>query len=472
MWVAATYLIYPGYLDHGEPGMALIAWRLLEGHPAYLSFGSPNLISNVYGPLTYASHALSFLLFGSTLLSGKVVSFLAAILIPIFTFFSQRHRGIEVAASGAILASALMLFLIPFSIWTRPESLIALLGIIAVWTSNASNPNKSEWGKSILIALVASLAVGMKLHAGIYFAPVVIFHCVNKKRGIKTFVIMALIGLIFTFLPFFFSIFPVADFWAWIFYHINKDSPSQLAFRYFRYGLIYASAGLFYILASRWSEEGHSLAEKIYFGLFLTCLIITLFPATKVGAGTYYFYPFLAVLVDQILRHISQINKHKKKIWCLFSVLVGILLISSIPTQKRFFQALHWEQTSAVKAEISNIMTSYSGRTIEMGVGDNVKTYYRTFYRTLLVMEGHPYTIDAAPAMELNMWKVPITENLLAKILGCNTDIWLIPKDEVPFNMIGYYGAPTLDKSFKETFISSYKKINSFDYFDIWGCHK
>lgn len=470
--VAASYLIYPGYLDHGEPGMALIAWRLLDGIPAYLGFDSPFLVSNVYGPLTYSSQALSFWLFGSTILSGKVMSFLAAAFIPIFVFLSHRHRGFEAAAAGAILASALMLFLIPFSIWTRPESLMALLGVIAVWAANASDSKKPEWGKSAVIAVAASLAVGMKLHAGIYFAPVVIFHCMNENRGFKTFAAMAVVGSIMVMLPFAFSIFPISEFWTWIFHHLKKDSPSQFVFKYVRYGFIYASAALFYLAASRWSGKSHSLAEKVYFGLFLACLIATLFPATKVGAGTYYFYPFLAILLDQILRHAVLVKKRKEVVWGLFGVLTVTLLITSIPTQKRFFRALHWQEIAAVQSDIRAIMAAYPDRTIEMGVGQDVRTYPRTFYRTLLVMAGHPYTIDAAPAMEMNMWKIPLTDDLLSMIRGCNTDIWLIPKDEKPFQMTGYYGAPTLDQAFGNTFLASYTKLNSFDYFDVWACQK
>lgn len=470
--VAAAYLIYPGYLDHGEPGMALISWRLLDGIPAYLGFDSPALVSNVYGPLTYSSHALSFWLFGSSIMAGKAMSFLAAVLIPVFVFLSHRHRGFAAAATGAIFISALMLYLVPFSIWTRPESLMALLGVIAVWAANASDAKKPEWGKSAVIAVAAALAVGMKLHAGIYFAPVVIFHCLNGNRGFKTFAAMAAVGLAVVALPFAFSVFPISDFWAWIFHHLKKDSPSQFVFKYFRYGFIYAGSALFYLAASRWSGKGHSFAEKVYFGLFLACLIATLFPATKVGAGTYYFYPFLAISVDQILRHAVRVRKHKKKVWGLLGVFTAILLVISIPVQKRFFRALHWQEVAAVQSEIRAIMAAYPDRTIEMGIGQDVRTYPRTFYRTLLVMAGHPYTIDAAPAMEMNMWKIPLSGDLLAMMRGCNTDIWLIPKDEKPFAMTGYYGAPTLDRAFVSAFLASYTKLNSFGYFDVWACNK
>ena len=113
--VAASYLAYPGYLDHGESSVALISWRLLDGAPAFLSLGDPALVSNVYGPLTYIVHAVSFWLIGPSVPAGKAASFLAATLIPVLVFLSHRRRGFEAAALGALLAAALVLFHIPFS---------------------------------------------------------------------------------------------------------------------------------------------------------------------------------------------------------------------------------------------------------------------------------------------------------------------------------------------------------------------
>ncbi|HJN23613.1 MAG TPA: hypothetical protein QF509_06895 [Rhodospirillales bacterium] len=33
--VGGLYLAYPDYLDHTEPSVAALSWRLLEGHPVY-----------------------------------------------------------------------------------------------------------------------------------------------------------------------------------------------------------------------------------------------------------------------------------------------------------------------------------------------------------------------------------------------------------------------------------------------------
>ena len=166
-WLATTYLVYPGYLDHGEPSVTLISWRLLDGLPAFLGFDEPALVSNVYGPLTYAVHAVSFWLIGPSVLAGKMMSFLAAGLIPVLVFLSHRQRGFEAAAFGALLAAALVLFHVPFSLWNRPDSFMALLVVVAVWAANTTDPKKPEWVKSAVIAVAAGLAVGMKLHAGV-----------------------------------------------------------------------------------------------------------------------------------------------------------------------------------------------------------------------------------------------------------------------------------------------------------------
>ncbi len=72
------------------------------------------------------------------------------------------------------------------------------------------------------VAVAAGLAVGMKIHAGVYFAPVVVFHCLNEQRGFKTFAAMAVAGLAVVLLPFAFSVFSLSAFAEWIVLHIKK----------------------------------------------------------------------------------------------------------------------------------------------------------------------------------------------------------------------------------------------------------
>jgi len=89
----------------------------------------------------------------------------------------------------------------------------------------------------------------------------------------------------------------------------------------------------------------------------------------------------------------------------------------------------------------------------------------------LLVLAGHPYSIDAAPAMELTMLKIPLPVETLSMVRNCKTDLWLIPMDEQPFKMTGYYGVPTLPPVFSEVFIARYGKMATYKFFDVWACN-
>ncbi|GEM_PF-634064 len=469
-WALGSYLLYPGYLDHGEPSVTLISFRLLDGVPAYPGFDEPGMVSNVYGPLTFVMHALAIGVLGPSVLSGKAASILAALLIPFFVFLSHRRRGVEAAAGGAIFAAALVLLHVPYSIWNRPDSIIALLGIIAVWAANASDPKRPEWRHSIIIALSAGLAVGMKLHAGVYFAPVVIFHCLNENRGLKAFGAMCAAGLTVVLLPFAFSVFSISNYLAWFGLIADKANPAGLLFKVVRYGLIYLIPGLFFLAAHRWTRKHPLLAEKAYFWVFFASLVAIIFPASKVGGGIHYFFPFLAIFIDQIFRHAGRVKKHREKVLAGMGLAAALILILGVPVQKRFYRALHWQEIGAIQTEIRMIMAKYPDLAIEMGVGENIANYYRTFYKSLLVLEGHPYTLDAAPVMETSKMKIPLTDDTLAMIRGCNTDIWLVPKGERPFAMDSYYGNPMFDEDFLGAFQGSYAKAETFDFFDVWAC--
>ena len=99
-----------------------------------------------------------------------------------------------------------------------------------------------------------------------------------------------------------------------------------------------------------------------------------------------------------------------------------------------------------------------------------VRSLPRTLSRTLLVFAGHPYSLDAAPAMEMIKWTIPLPEQTLSGLRACKTDLWLIPKGEKPFMMTGDYGPPVLPPVFSETFKTRYRKAITYKFFEVWAC--
>jgi hypothetical protein len=478
-WAALTYLAYPGYLDHGEPSVALTSWRLLAGIPAYPTFDDPHRVANIYGPLTYAAHALAFGLFGPSLATGKAAGVAAAILLPVAVFFSQRRRGLEAALVAATFAAGLVLMYMPTSIWNRPDSFLALVAVAAVWIANTADPGRPEWTKSVMIAVCGGLAVGFKIHGGIYVAPVVVWHCLNPHRRLKTFAVMCAVGAATALLPFASPLFSLGNLLAWLAPMTGKPSPFGYAPRLLRYGVIFAMP-LAFLVVTWWRQSRATgaptarppVADLGYAGTYALSVAAAFYLGTKPGAGAHYFYPLVGLTADMMFRFAPRIAGRPIVRWGVVAGVAGIVLGLSVPVQKRFARALHWQEIAAVTTEIRDIMTRYPGRTIEMGVGQDIYTYHRTYYRILLVLAGHPYTIEPGVLTEWSKLKIPFSDATIAMIRGCSTDLWLIPKGEHPFAMIGYYGAPMVEPAFVDAFLANYAKDKSFEYFDVWACKR
>jgi len=468
-----AYLMYPGYLDHGEPSLAMISWRLLDGFPAYPGFDDPGRISNVYGPLTFLLHAISFYFAGPFVATGKALSIVAALLIPVLMFMDHRRHGFSVGAVAMIFGTAFVLFTLPISILNRPDSFIALLAVITVWAKNASLPGRPEWGKTILIGVCGGLAVGFKIHAGIFLAPVALFHCLDRENGLRPFFAVGAVGIFVALLPFALPVFPLADYLSWFGPLLGKQAPVNSYGKPFRYALLYLVPVLLLFALSRKQETVPSrLAERAYLGAYLVCLGAAIYVGSKPGGGIRYMFPFMPMTVDFILGHGRRVEKRSRLAWSAIGVFMAIMLAISLPTQKRFQRTLHWDEAQQVSREVRQIMAAYPGKTMEMGLGENDINYWRTYFKTLLVLNGNPYSLDSAVVMETSYLKIPLTNADLEMIRRCATDIWLIPKGERPFEMIGYYGVPVYDGAFKKVFVDSYTKSRSLKFFDIWACKK
>ena len=474
IWAAAAYLIYPGYLDHGEPSVTLISWGLLDGVPAYPAFDQPNRTTNVYGAYTYLLHALSFLVAGPSMAAGKAASLLAVILIPVVMFFDQRRRGLEIGVVAFILAVGFILHNLPISIWNRPDSFIVLLVAGAVWAKNASQPGKPEWGKTLFIGVCGGLAVGFKIHAGIFIAPVALAQCMDSERGLRSLLAAAVVGLAVALMPFGLGVFSLGDFLSWFGILLKgKDSPFEFMIPLFRYSLLYLAPVALFALSygsHKKAKGADGLKERIYLFAYLGCMAAAIYVGAKPGAGIHYLYPLLPMTIDLSFEFASRFPRRQKAVWLGVGAFCVLILALGIPVQKRFYRALHWQQSGEITAELRTIMSQNPGLTIEMGVGQDVVTYRNTLNRTLLVLAGHPYTFDSAVVMETSMLGIPLTDDTVAMVRGCSTDIWLIPKNEAPFAMTSYYGTPMFGPAFIEAFRRSYKIKASFDYFDVWGC--
>jgi hypothetical protein len=467
---ALAYLVFPGYIDHGEAAISAAAWRMLEGIPVYHSFSSADRTTNLYGPLNFLWHAWAPALFGGTLIASKLAAALSALMIPALLW--PRLRSWEMGSWALVLGCALILGHLAFPVVIRPDALLTALvaaGVLAV----AWGERGGGFRASLLLGLLAGLAVNLKLHGPIYLAPLAVLHLAGDWRRLGP---MALAAVVVAVLPFASPLFPPADYLSWFGGMAGKENTLHgLRGVGWQFQIYLLLPPLLFALAGRegWARVGAGL--WLYLGCYLAAMVLVLFPATKIGAGSHYYLPFMPLMLDLCLRA-SRIGGRSGRQRIVFLVAVGVTLAAAIQPERRFFKKLDWEEAAVVTAEIESILAEHPGRTLQMGVGGNPSGDALTFrfygWRNLPVLRGHPYTLDSGIVMELTKLGVPLPAETIRRIETCHTDLWLVPTGEEPFSLRGYYGQTVYDKSFRAAFAAHHVKIASYRIFDLWECRK
>jgi hypothetical protein len=463
LYLAGLYLVYPGYVDHGEPSVALIAWRLLDGQPAYPPFDAPGRITNLYGPFAYLPHSLVFAFAGASTAAGKAAALAATVTLPAVVWLTWRGRGL--GALAALIAVGALLVNTPASLWNRPDSLIALLVALAVLAvgraeDDARVDDRASLWPTMILAAAAGAAVNMKIHAGVYFLPLVLFHLWGRGPG--AWVVLAVTAAGVAVAPFLTPLFPLGDYLAWFGPMSAKPNESEAVANVARWG----AWSLVPLVAFFAAAKGRTARDWIYAGSYALMLVVVFFPASKPGAGSHYYLPFAAVALDILLRYGREARTGRM----LAAGLAIVLLVVAVPIQKRFHRGLDWPRIAAVRDDIRRIAAAFPSRTLQMGLGDNVVSYRDTFYKTVLVFAGHPYTLDGAIVIETSFIGLPLSPATYTELERCRPWGWLVPKGEEPFALIGYYGNRVFDDEFRQTFRRTYRLAGSFTYFDVWGC--
>jgi len=124
------------------------------------------------------------------------------------------------------------------------------------------------------------------------------------------------------------------------------------------------------------------------------------------------------------------------------------------------------------------LMSQHPGKNIEMGYGSH-SSYPVTDFRPVLVFAGNPLTVDEMALDDMQMSDLAIPDSTLAYLRACKTEIWLIPRDEIPFQIVNVYSQenPRLfpnwrvfDDHFRRIFLQHYHQTASTKYFDVWEC--
>lgn len=472
-----TYGSYPGYLDQGEPIVAAAAFKMLSGSEVYPSFEGTNFTSNVYGPYLYLATAMMMWGLGGSVLAGKLAGLVGVCFGLVVTAYSFQKSGRN-GVMAALIATAGFIFLFfPYSFWNRPDPflfLVVALGVLIIRRPPSQN-RLLDW---VLLGVLGGVACSLKIYGPLFLFPLGIYVAVRDKSFQSLFV-MALVGIATALAPFLLPQFSLPNYLAWFSYVAEKPTDWELVGKALRYAVFFILPPIL-LISQRFARRANGQtvkhdAEFYYCIATLIGLSACIYLAAKPGAGMYYVFPFVPIVVDFMHRAWRTDDRPEKqnKFYAIVSILlVASVITVSIPIQKRFFRALDWDRTSGIKAELENIKSRFPDQSIQMAMGDSIGGYHNTLQKTELIFGGHPYTVDFGVMIETSKMGIKPSKPLVESFRNCATDIWLVPANERPMEMIGYYGNKVVDETLKAAFYERYSLAVGFKYFDVWHCRR
>ncbi|HEX3681893.1 MAG TPA: glycosyltransferase family 39 protein [Bryobacteraceae bacterium] len=483
---AVRFTLYPGYTDHVESLIASVSFLVSQGAPLYPDLAAAQRYSVPYGPMAYLPYALALRTLGASVLSLKLLILFAHLCLLILLWRCYRklldpsRALLATAAVCALLLSFLSLFQV------RGDVLLlffVVFGLHAVLRG-------SGWRSALLLAVACGFSLDIKFTAGFYFLPIYILFA-HGRRWLS---VLAIIGAgVFALTPFLLPHISLVEYLRWM--HVFSREPlvrEEVSRELTLLAILCAPLGLLLwqmAQASRKLTRNYLRENRLFLLSLVAGLAAISFAAAKIGAGPHHFIPFFPVIgyaCADAYRTLNAIPVSRPELrrwnflallWCgLILAVVAKLGLSLLSASSALWRPR--SQASAIVADLKSVMSLHPGKHIEMGYGSEA-SYPVTDFRPVLIFAGNPLTVDEMALDDMQMSGLAIPDATLAYVRACKTEIWLIPRDEAPFQIVNVYSRedPRLfpnwrvfDEHFRRIFLQHYRKTASTKYFDVWEC--
>ena len=463
------YGAFAGYMDHGEPTVAIRSWQLAMGQDIYAQPRSDSFLMVLYGPVTFIINGLYLALFGASIFTSKIGALAASALSAgLFALYAVRRYGTSHMGLGLLLFVCIQLFAMPFSFWNRPEPHTILLVTVALLSTTLGEVRK--YLPPLIIAVCIGLAVNIKIHSFIYFLPIVFISCSERCR--LTYPLMAALSLLVLLVPFASSNISLVEYLGGVFRVAGEHSflPGTAAGS-LKKGILFLSPGL--VLAALLAVgKRPPISDTLYFAALSLSMGLALYLVAVTGGSWNQYLPFFPITVDAFLRFTGRLEERPRTQKAIVFIFALTFLILTVTPQKRLHRRLNdraW--MSAAAAEVEGILKRHPGVPVEMGYGDSLTRGYEiTYLKPILAFAGNPVTIDGWSDMEANHTGLPMGRGKRDRLRACKTRIWLVPKGQAPFKLKSYYGGRIYGREFRQAFLANHDPGEQLEFFDLWRC--
>jgi len=481
-------IFYPTWADFADPAEAnvtSVSWLFHQGKPLYPELDAAERYINNYGALSYVIQSGFLNLLKPSLFSAKVAGSLAGFLSLGLVFLLIRQRlGWNAAIFGTAIVSLCFLAqtsasgLLASSFWVRPDALLLFFTVLGLFLVVRGRKSIAVIGGAIALGISTNL----KITAFLHFIPIYVL--LLYRFGLIPVLLSAGISLIVTVLPY--LIFPQISFtnyWVWLQQVRLKGIKSeQIPKNLLWIGFVALPVVIAFLQSfftnfdsfKRWLPKHLLYCVTLIIGIVINAVI-----SSTRGALENNMLPFVPLLVYLAIELFQiPIHSRQSKIITPINLSVTIaftlsLCLAVYSTEVKFIERMTTAPGDQALADLDRIMAANSNRTIEMGYG--AVSYQLSTYRPPLVFAGNPYLLDSASLMEMQASGLNNTpENTLNALRTCQTNIWLIPRGNPPFQVYSYY--PPLQKlfsdEFRKTFAEHYERQFTSEFYDAWVCKR
>jgi len=488
--MCGTYLFSHAFVDHIEPSVASVSWLFREGKPVYHDLIQPQRYSLLYGPYLYIFVGTSQAMLGPSVFSTKLPSAFAAVAAIALMFFAFCRKSTFRCAFylTGLAATTLLGLFVGVLFWVRSDPLILLtvaLGVFAMTLDGILG--------SILLGLSLGVGINLKIHACVYFLP--LLYLAVRQWNIPKLIIAITTAALTAVLPF--VVFPNISlnnyagflkmaaghgFSLWLF---SKNVELFLMLM-LPLGLILVYEGF----CLRDENQRRFGQQHGYIVAIIAACLIMFLPASKNGSGPAHLMSFVPVLVFVGARYLRS-GPSAGDFSGRTGRIIGIVATAWIATC--FLEWATWsvgwfyhytlvreDSAKSCIRDVQIIVRTHSGEVILAGIGSE-DSYPNTEARMELVFAGMAPGIDPGALVDIAQSRLGQID--LARLVGDiekqydRRVIWIIPKNSIPFSMPNWYSEystvnphfePLYPRTFTDNFAKMYVRSASTAFYDIY----
>lgn len=471
VFFSSKYLVSDFYLDHVEPQIATVSWFFEYGKEIYNKTTDYERYSLIFGPITYFSNYFVMKIFGASIFSSKIISFLFINLTLLITYRTSlkitKNNKFSLFLIG--LLSMILLSTVAATLRISNDSLVFFIIALSLYMCTAK---KNSLANVFIFGVLITLLLNIKPNLILAILPGT-FYFFLKDKSFLNILYCFIVSLILLVIIWTSKYFSIINYISWI--EIISQSEfgsgfnSKMFLKNISFSLIWIIP-ISVLIYKDWKKI--NLLEKVFFYILIASSFLLSLTGSRDGAGTSELFSLVIPAIFIVSKIYNKRSFFIEKEFVGFKTIFLLLIIvvflhSSTKGLYKKVEFLNKNNYSQQISEINSILNDYRDRKVNMGYGSNYNSYLLSYLRPLLTFNKNNFVLDV-PHLVSTINSIPLNDNFLYE---CSDNVYIFAKNDKPFSS-KYWEREIFSKKFINSFYINFYKGKTYNFFETWVCKK